>query len=100
MTTPQETDKNAYGEKLQARLDQWKAELDQLEAKAREAEADAKIEVEQNVDDVRNRWDAARAKALEVKQASDDAWSELRTGTEEAFESLKSAVERAKAKLK
>lgn len=98
-TSPEPTNQDAYAKKLQARLDQWKAELDKLEATARESEADTKIELERNVDDVKRRWEAARAKALELKKTSGDAWNELRTGTEEAFDSLKDAVERAKSKL-
>lgn len=100
MTTDEETSKNAYGEKVQASLDQWKAELDKLEAKARESKADAKIELQQNVEEVKAHWKTARDKAEEMQKASGEAWKELKAGTESALHSLKDAVDRARMHLR
>ena len=36
-------DKETYQNKLQAQLDQWKAEIDKLQAQSREASADMQI---------------------------------------------------------
>lgn len=99
MTTTEKTNNNAYSEKLQARLDQWHAELDKLEAKTRESKADARIELMENVNKVKERWETARSKAREVQKSSGEAWKELRKGTEDAFESLKDAVHRAQSQL-
>lgn len=99
MTTSQETNKDAYTEKLQAQIDQWTAEVEKLEAKARESKADAKIEIEENVGDAKKRLEAAKTKAREVRNASGEAWQELKAGTESAFESLKEAVDRARTRF-
>ena len=38
------TDKDAYVQKLHAKLDEWNAEIDKLKAKADKAEADSRVE--------------------------------------------------------
>ena len=44
---PAMDEKSAYRQKLEARLDQWRAEIDKLQAKAAEASADAPYRVRQ-----------------------------------------------------
>lgn len=39
-------EKSAYRQKLEARLDKWRAEIDELQAKASEASEDARLEYE------------------------------------------------------
>lgn len=38
------SEKDAYVEKMKAKLDEWNAEIDKLQAKAKQAEADAEIQ--------------------------------------------------------
>ena len=94
------SDKSAYREKLEARLDQWRAEIDKLQAKAAEASADARKEYEDQVDELRKQQDAAREKLKELDKASDDAWEDLKAGFEKAWDNLGDAVESARERFK
>ena len=94
------SDKSAYREKLEARLDQWRAEIDKLQAKAAEASADARKEYEDQVDELRKQQDAAREKLKELDKASDDAWEDLKDGFEKAWDNLGDAVESARERFK
>ncbi len=89
--------KNAYAEKLQAKMDQWSAELDLLEAKARGAKADTKLTLQEHINVLRLKRDEAKAKLKEIRDASDEAWEDLKVGLEDAFDSLKEALGRAKS---
>lgn len=93
------SEKSAYRQKLEAQLDQWRAEIDKLEAKAVEAGADARAEYEERVKALQGQQDAARAKLGELDEASGEAWKELKSGIEKAWDNLGNAVENAKEKL-
>lgn len=93
------SDKKAYEKKMQAQIDEWSAELDKLRAKAAQADADARIELNEKIDDASSKIDAANEKLSELKDAGDDAWEDLKTGMEGAWSSLGSAVQAAKSRF-
>lgn len=88
-------DKSAYRQKLEARLDQWRAEIDKLDAKAVEASADARIEYRKQIEAVRGKQDEAREKLAEFDKAGDEAWKDLRSGIEAAWDDLGKAMRKA-----
>jgi predicted nucleic acid-binding Zn-ribbon protein len=88
-------EKSAYRQKLEARLDQWQAEIDGLKGKAAEAGADARIEYEKQVEALRAQQDKARQKLKELDAASGEAWKDLKAGIEKAWDDLGSAVKAA-----
>ncbi|MCU0984157.1 MAG: coiled coil domain-containing protein [Acetobacteraceae bacterium] len=81
-------DKSAYRQKLEARLEQWRAEIDMLEAKAREAGADARILYEKQVEEWRGKQQEARRRLDELDKASGEAWKDLKSGLEAAWAEL------------
>ena len=58
-------EKNVYRKKLEARLDQWRAEIDKLQSKAVEASADARLEYDKQIKELRSQQDEARQKLNE-----------------------------------
>ena len=88
-------EKSAYRNKLEARLDQWRADIDKLQAKAREAGADARLEYDKQINNLRDQQDKARKKLGELDEASGDAWKDLKSGFEKAWDDLGSAVKNA-----
>lgn len=92
--------KEAYEQKLQAQLDEWKADIDKLKAKANEADADAQIEYYNQIDELRAMQETARNKLTELKESSDDAWEDLKAGIESARTSLGNALKSAKSRFK
>lgn len=88
-------EKNAYRQKLEARLDQWRADIDKLQAKAAEASADTRLEYDEQIKKLRQQQDDARQKLKELDDASGDAWKDLKSGVEKAWDDLGQAVKNA-----
>lgn len=89
------TTKEAYVQKIQARLNAWDSEIEGLKAKAMEANADARIAIEEQIVAVERQQKEAQQKLDELRQANEDAWGDLKAGAESAWMSLGKAVENA-----
>jgi hypothetical protein len=95
------TDKRkAYEEKLDAQINELNAQLALIKAKADKAKAEAKVEYYTTIEALQLKRDAARAKLHELKASDDDAWADLKTGAEKAWDEVKSAFHTAAAKFK
>jgi len=89
--------RDAYVEKLKVQLDAWNADIDKLEAKAAQAEAEAKIEYQNQLDELRAKRDDVRDKLSAMQQAGEGAWEDLKEGLENSWEILKMSFNKAKA---
>ena len=95
------TDKRkAYEEKLDAQLEEWKAQIALFKARADKAKAEAKIEYYQTIEALQQRENEARVKLHELSTAGDGAWEDLKTGTEKAWAEFKTAFHSAALKFK
>lgn len=88
-------ERDAYIEKMKAKIDEWSADIDKFEAKARGAKADVKIKYEEQLAAMRGEREKARAKLRELQDASEDAWERLRQGAESAWTSMAKAFKDA-----
>lgn len=93
-------DKELYLQKLQARIDAWKADVDKLKAKASGASADVQLDMNQQIKELERRIEDGKAKLSELAGAGEDAWESIKDGVESAWDSLKSAATDAAAKFK
>ena len=93
------TKRDAYVGKLKAQLDEWNTDIDKLAAKAAQAEAKAKIEYQNQLDDLRAKRDDVRDKLLAVQQAGEGAWEDLKEGLENSWEILKMSFNKAKTEF-
>lgn len=91
--------KEAYAQKLDARLAELRAEIDRLKARADGASADAQLEYYKEIEKLRSMQDHANDKLRELQEAGDDAWEDLKLGAESAWESLSSAVRHAASRF-
>ncbi len=89
------TMKDAYVQKIQARLNAWDSEIESLKAKAIEANADARIAIEEQIVAVEKQQKEAQQKLDELRQSNEDAWGDLKAGAESAWMSLEKAIENA-----
>ncbi|XSG84548.1 MAG: hypothetical protein ACPW60_12535 [Methylohalobius sp. ZOD2] len=94
------SERDAYVQKMKAKLDEWNAELDKLSAKAEAAEADAKLEYQDQIDELEKLRNQARQKLGEVESASDDAWEDVRQGAEAALNEMNNAISNALKRFK
>ncbi len=92
-------EKEAYRQKIEAQIDEWKAEMDKLDARAKKLEAEGRIEAESLIQDLKARQEAARAKLEELRSAGDAAWKDIKEGLDRAVSELGDAVRAASAKF-
>jgi len=92
--------KEAYLEKLQAKMGEWNAEIDKLKAKASQSKADLKLEIDQRVKDLEAKRQEAETKAQQLRQAGAGAWEDLKGGVQQAWDILGEAVKSAATKFK
>lgn len=84
--------KEAYEQKLQAKLDEWSADIDKLKAKADSAEADLQLEYYKKIEELRSMQETAADKLIELKDAGDDTWEDIKAGVESTWDSLGNAL--------
>ena len=89
-----------YLKKLQAQLDEWKAELDKQKARASGLSADVQLEVNKQIKAFESRLEQAKTKLSELSEVGEDAWVAVRADVESAWDSLKSAVSAMSTKRK
>ncbi|WP_244155781.1 hypothetical protein [Desulfofustis glycolicus] len=92
--------KDAYQQKIEAQLDEWKAEIEKMKARAKDADADGQLEYYKQIDELRMKQEAAREKLSELKRAGEDAWEDLKSGMELAWDSLGDAMKSARSRFK
>ena len=88
-------DKETYQNKLQAQLDQWKAEIDKLQAQSREASADMQIKYQDQIKELREKRAEMAAEYDKIEAASIEAWKDFKTGADEAWDNMSKAMKSA-----
>ncbi|NLX05905.1 MAG: hypothetical protein GXY33_12265 [Phycisphaerae bacterium] len=92
--------KDAYQEKMEAELKTLDGRIRELEGKAQEAEADRKIEYRHKVEDLKTKRGEARARLDQLKRSGGDAWKDMRSGFEHAYNDLRTAVTNAVSRFR
>jgi flagellar hook-basal body complex protein FliE len=88
-------EKSAYAQKFEAKLDQWRAEIDKLQAKAKEASADTKLKYQEEIDELRAKQKKAEQKLDQLGEARGKAWEDVKSGVDAAWDDLENAVRNA-----
>lgn len=94
------SEKEIYQQKLKAKLDEWRSEIEKMRAKASGASADAKLEMNKKTDELEAKIEEGKNKLAELADASDDKWETMKDDLESKWESLKSAFSDAASKFK
>jgi len=89
----------AFGEQTEARLAEYKKEIDQLQAKAEKLEGDAKAKAEQQLTALRQKRDEVSEKLKDLSSSSGNAWEQLKSGIDAAMEDLGNAYKKAAAEF-
>lgn len=93
-------EKDAFVQKLHAKLDEWNAEIDMLKAKADKAEADSQAEYHKQIEVLREKRKDAESKIRDVVEAGDGALEDLKSGVQGAWDSMEEALKSARSKFK
>ncbi|MFZ3207327.1 MAG: hypothetical protein WA140_00610 [Geobacteraceae bacterium] len=76
-----------YIRKMQAKLEEWSADIDTLSAKTSEISADVRNEYNEQIASLKAKRAAARQKIEDLDQSGESAW----TGIGEAVDSARSS---------
>ena len=94
------SERDAYVQKMKAKLDEWNADIEKLEAQTRKAQAEVKVRYEKQLSELKANRDAATQKLREMQNASADAWEAMRRGTEAAWADMAKAFREAAERFK
>ena len=92
--------KDQYVRMMQAKLDEWSAEIDQLGAKAKHVTAGLKVEYGQQIESLSEKRAVARQKLEELQKSGAGAWEDLKAGMESAWKAMGEALESARSRFK
>jgi hypothetical protein len=93
------TRKEAYQKKMEAQLDEWKADIDKLTAKANQEGVDLRLELSNQLREIRSLQEKAGHKLDRLKETGDDAWEDLREGIDSAWASLGTKIRNARSRI-
>ena len=89
------SEKDDYVSRMNAQLDAWNKQAQEWQEKAKQAQAGQRAEYEKQLEILRQRRDEAVEQMRKVQQASGDAWLELMKGSDQAWNSMREAYEKA-----
>jgi len=92
--------RDEYIRKMQAKLEEWNAEIDTLTAKAGEVAGDVKNEYNEQIESLKVKQAAARQKIEALQQAGESAWGDLKSGMELAWSAMEEAIDSARSRFK
>jgi len=91
--------REAYVQKLKAKIEEWNADIDKLSAKAKQAKAEKKVEYQDQIETLRVKRAELERKMSEMQQASKSTWEDLKKGVETSWEALKEGYAAAKDRI-
>jgi phage tail tape-measure protein len=92
--------KDDYEKELQARLDEFSAEIERLKARADKADSDAQPWHHKQVEALQEKHRLAKEKLDELRKSSDDAWEDMKAGIATAWDSIGEAMKSATKRFK
>ena len=87
--------KDEFQQKLEARLKELDAEMVVLREKGHDLKDEAKVKWDQKLAELEVKRDAARVKLAEVTDSSAEAWKDLQTGAQAAWNDMNKAFDEA-----
>ncbi len=89
-----------YVETLSAQMVEWDAQIERLKDKAEKATPEVKFEYSTAIAALQLKRDEAAVKLQGISAASDDEWEDLKTGTEQTWDEVKTILRDAIMKIK
>ena len=93
--------KDSYLKKMKAKFDdvnyKWNIERNKLGAKAQHAKIEVKKKFEEKLKTLQERQEKMRQKLDQIDNASEDAWSDMKEGVDNAWQALNGAIKKARS---
>jgi phage-related minor tail protein len=84
--------REAYRAKVEAKLQEYQARVDEARARLKGAAADARLDLEKQLSEMEKTLAAVKTKAGDLAEAAEEAWSDLTKNLDDAFEGMTGAV--------
>ncbi len=82
-------DRKAYESKMDAQLAQWRADIGVLKAKTKRTGVDVMVNYDKAIDAMQEKHDEASKLLSGLQAATDEAWENVKAGTEKVWLQLK-----------
>ncbi|MFO7545225.1 MAG: hypothetical protein R6W77_06980 [Trueperaceae bacterium] len=92
-------EKELYQQKMEAKLQEWKAEAEKLRAKAAGADADAKLEANRKAEELDRKIATGNERLAEIREAGEDTWDSVKARVDKAWDTLTSEVRELAGKI-
>jgi predicted RNase H-like nuclease (RuvC/YqgF family) len=92
--------RDAFVQKLKAKIDEWNAEINRLNAKADQAEANMRAEYHDEIGKLKRFRDDAKQKLQKILESKEDVWEELKKGADKAYNAMNEALSSARERIK
>ena len=92
--------KDAYSDKMQAKIDKAQAEIQRLQADLKEKNADARLALDGQLARLREQKDSLQTRVGELTTGGAVAWDAAKSGITNAWQELESGLADAREKLK
>lgn len=89
-----------YIRTMQAKLEEWNAEIDILSAKADDVTADVRKEYSEQIASLKAKQASARQKIEELQHAGESALGDMKSGIELALTAMGEAIDSARSRFK
>jgi len=89
-----------YVKKLQAKLEEWNADIDKLSARAGEVKSELRHEYAEQLEALKAKQAVARQKFEELQKCGESAWEDLKAGMELAWNAVSEAIDSAKSRFR
>lgn len=88
-----------YQKKVEAKLEEWNAEVDKLKAKAKQEKVDAESDYKKEISIFEEKKEELQARLHKLQGASEHAWEDMKEGIEKATKELQQSFDRAYKKI-
>ena len=88
--------RNEFVAKAQQEMDELNAKLAELKTKAQKLTGEAKVKINQQIQNLEQEQKTAAQKLGELKSATGEKWNELKAGASEAVDRFKKSVKTVK----
>ena len=91
--------RDAYVQKMKAKLDEWNADITKLEATARQRDADARADVQRRIEELKEKRKKVADDLDRLRRRGEDAWEDLKAGIDSAAGALGEALRSARSRF-
>jgi len=87
--------KEEYQVEMEAQIAKLHTKIDELKVQAALAKADAKDKYHEQIEVLNDKYEVTRVKLQELKASSGNAWEDIKSGLESAWDELQASFKRA-----